>query len=69
MTTVEQKYQCVDCAIILDTEEDIANSAICEGCNNTVCEECVITDHETYECSECFEAAAAEEEDNEEEDN
>ena len=54
MSQQQKQYQCIDCMIILDTDEDISNSAICEGCNNTVCEECVYTDHECYECSECF---------------
>jgi DNA-directed RNA polymerase subunit RPC12/RpoP len=47
-------YQCIDCNIILDNETSIENAAQCEGCNSIVCEECVYTDHEMYECSKCF---------------
>lgn len=51
---LQQKYQCIDCMIVLDTEEDISNSAICADCLQPVCEECVITDNECYQCSECY---------------
>jgi len=47
--------QCIDCQIVLDTPKDIENAAICEDCNGIVCEDCIITDNEIFQCSKCFE--------------
>jgi hypothetical protein len=46
--------KCIDCSYIMATIEEQSNGAICEGCSNPICEECVITDNECYECSECY---------------
>ena len=48
----DKSITCIDCKKTFDINDD--NAAACSGCSNIVCEDCVMLDHEEYECSDCY---------------